>query len=304
MNEVDGSKFEHFLLNSGLYDKFEVNDEDVFNIIRTSRNEITPKFLNLYCVNCKNKSVFNYHNTEVVEVNKKVKDIVPKMSVYTAPIGSSSYNTVTKNKEENKRKDNLIEMSISIIYQCARFDCHTIIFNLGFIGNQIIKIGQYPSVGDLNYDEVSQYSKVLDRKDAQELNKAIGLSSHRVGVASFVYLRRVVERLIYRTFNENKDEIYKYSGVTEDKFKKMKVREKIKAIRKHLPVDFSTAGKSVYKILSKGVHDLEEDECIKMFPVIKELIFITLNDELRRKDEEVRRKRLKDKIGEYEGSLQ
>ena len=78
---------------------------------------------------------------------------------------------------------------------CARNN-HNVDFHFVLKGNSLIKIGQYPSLADIAIGDISQFEKALGDKRLQELNKAIGLAAHGVGIGSYVYLRRVFESLI------------------------------------------------------------------------------------------------------------
>ena len=57
------------------------------------------------------------------------------------------------------------------------------------------KIGQYPSVADLSFPELKDYRKVMSKDDDKELKRAIGLHASGIGIGSFVYLRRIFERI-------------------------------------------------------------------------------------------------------------
>lgn len=62
--------------------------------------------------------------------------------------------------------------------------------------DKIIKIGQFPSVADLVILEIVKYKSVLS-KQYREFSKAVGLFVHGIGIGSFVYLRRIIENLVY-----------------------------------------------------------------------------------------------------------
>lgn len=87
---------------------------------------------------------------------------------------------------------------------CARQKSHVIRYYF-FIDNMLIeKIGQYPSLATISNDEVAAFRTGMQDEDAREFHKAIGLAAHGVGVGSFVYLRRVFERLIGSRFEQFK----------------------------------------------------------------------------------------------------
>ena len=52
-------------------------------------------------------------------------------------------------------------------------------------------------MADISEAELRPYSKVLSAEEYRELTRAVGFTaSHGVGIGSFVYLRRIFERLI------------------------------------------------------------------------------------------------------------
>lgn len=164
---------------------------------------------------------------------------------------------------------------------CGRNPKHKLYFLFTAVGQSIQKIGQLPSIADLNLFDVQKYSKVLERIYFQELTKAIGLAAHGVGVGSFVYLRRIFEFLINEAHNTAMSE----TGWDEDSYLKARMSEKIALLRAHLP-EFLVDNKGLYSILSKGIHELDEEECLAAFPVVKVGIEIILDDKLEKSNRE------------------
>lgn len=159
--------------------------------------------------------------------------------------------------------------------QCSRNNKHMHFFLFNAEGQTIQKIGQLPSLASLNLYDVKKYSKVLEEKYFKELTKAIGLASHGVGVGSFVYLRRIFEFLIAEAHDKAKDSV----GWNESEYIGLRMNEKIAILSANLPA-FLVENKSMYSILSKGIHELSENDCLAAFPVIKVGIEIILDDKL------------------------
>ncbi len=113
---------------------------------------------------------------------------------------------------------------------------------------------------------------MLDKNTFRELTTAIGLSAHGVGVGSFVYLRRIFEGLVEEAH------LTALAGTEwdEERYGKAKMGDKIALLSAFLP-PFLVANKSMYGILSKGIHELSEDECLAAFPVVKIGIEIILD---------------------------
>jgi hypothetical protein len=144
------------------------------------------------------------------------------------------------------------------------------------ISGNIMKVGQFPSLADLQFAELGKkYDKVLAKEELRNLKKAIGLVSHGAGAGSFVYLRRIFERLIFNTYTDNAASI----NLSEVDFKRQKMMEKVETLKEFLPSQLVEM-KSVYSILSKGVHELTEDECLRYFSPIKLSIELILDQKI------------------------
>ena len=137
----------------------------------------------------------------------------------------------------------------------------------------IVKVGQYPSVADIHIGQVKQYDKVLEKPILKEFTKAIGLAANGVGIGSFVYLRRIFENLIYEVLEEAKDVI------DIEVFKVQRMDEKIDTLKDYLP-PFIVENKQIYGILSKGIHELEEEECLAYFDCMRQSIELILDERL------------------------
>lgn len=179
----------------------------------------------------------------------------------------------------------------SIVFKCQRYDDEiTILVYHDYDNSILIKVGQYPSVADIHIGQIKQYDKVLEKPALREFTKAIGLAANGVGVGSFVYLRRIFEGLIYDAYNEAKEK----DEIDVEEFEKQRMDEKIKTLHSYLPT-FIVEHSSIYGILSKGIHELSEDECLEYFDTMRASIEMILDQrvelrEKQKKEEEVKKK--------------
>lgn len=164
---------------------------------------------------------------------------------------------------------------LSVLLRCSRNPAHQLYFMFDVEGRTLQKIGQFPSLADLNTYDVRQYSAVLSKGDFREFTKAIGLAAHGVGVGSFVYLRRIFENLVDAAYRVAKTD----SGWDDEAYLSGRMAERIQLLAGHLP-EFLVENRSMYKILSQGVHELTEDECLAAFPAIKMGIELVLDEKL------------------------
>jgi hypothetical protein len=182
----------------------------------------------------------------------------------------------------------------NITFTCARDDSHIVHFSYHLDGGSIKKIGQYPSFADIAIDESKAYTKLLPKEDIAEFHKSIGLAAHGVGIGSYVYLRRIFERLIYKRFAEYKDA----ERWSEDEFKKLRMKEKIELLADHLP-EFLVKNAKIYSILSLGVHELNEADCLAFFPILRQSTVWILEQDKKKREELAQEKALQQAIEKF-----
>lgn len=172
---------------------------------------------------------------------------------------------------------------------CRRKENDILVFYVTKIDDGYIKVGQYPSLADIQFAEIGKkYDKYLEREDVREYKKAIGLAAHGVGAGSFVYLRRIFEKLILQTFQDNKEKI----SIEDADFIYQKMEDKIKLIKEYLPEELIEMG-GLYGVLSKGVHELSEDVCLEYFPILKLAIELILESKINSEKEKERKEEVK-----------
>lgn len=182
----------------------------------------------------------------------------------------------------------------NLIIQCARHDQHVITFNLRIRNKAIQKVGQFPSFADIANDESKQFLSVLSVEDAREFHKAIGLAAHGVGIGAYVYIRRIFERLIQSRFEEWKER----EGWADEHFQKMRMGERIDLLKEHLP-NFLVKNKKLYSILSLGIHELNEKDCLGFFSIIRLSTIFILEEDKRKKEELAQRDLVEKEISRY-----
>lgn len=158
---------------------------------------------------------------------------------------------------------------------CSRVHDHVFYFSFRVSGRVLSKMGQSPSLADLEQGKLQQYRKVLPQHDYAELTRATGLASHGIGIGSFVYLRRIFERLV----EEAHQLAAKDDDWNEDTYGKARMDERIGLLRLHLPA-FLVEQRALYSILSVGIHSLSEEDCLSYFPVIQAGIELILDQKV------------------------
>lgn len=139
------------------------------------------------------------------------------------------------------------------------------------------KIGQFPSIADFHISQIKKYDKILSKDRLKEFTRAIGLAANGVGIGSFVYLRRIFEELIEEAHKKAKiDTDHEWD---EETYNKQRMAEKIEILKHHLPA-FLVENKILYSILSVGIHNLKEDECLAYFETVKVGIELILDEKV------------------------
>lgn len=219
-------------------------DQKIYNLLRYSGT------IDAYCIWCNSESIFDAKEYFQYE-----------------------YNTV-----QWRYGPDFIRSS----YECTRNRGHRYYIYFRHTEQSIVKIGQYPSIADFQIPQAEKYRTILGEDRYKELTKAIGLAAHGVGIGSFVYLRRVFEKLIEDAHKEAATKKF-----SEKKYLNSTMKDKIKMLKKYLP-EFLVENSILYGILSKGIHELDESECLKFFDTIRIGIEQILDEKLNQQEKELK----------------
>lgn len=260
-----------FLLNEPMYEETPFEGEQTWNAIDLLYH---PTTYDSYCPKCGKETTFQIVAPALPDQYKR----------------NIEFEQVQHQMGVTPNIPALEKTVYQVVAQCARQSSHLQRF-LFLVDARVLKdmkgkptlqhfiqkIGQYPSFADLNLYKVKRYSPVLSRRLLGELNRAIGLASHDVGVGAYTYLRRVFEALI-----EEAHQIASASdGWDEEAFLRSRMAERIALLKSHLP-SFLVEHPGMYALLSKGIHELTEDECLEHFHTLRIAIELILDENLER----------------------
>ena len=270
--------FLRWIADAGLYSPFRVDDAGVMALAIL----MNQKNLNVdcYCPGCAEATVYK---------NLITTKLLPEVPITSRVSVSPQYNSY-----QSFLSDSLTDMT----FRCARENSHTlrVILTLEFDdegGCAITKIGQFPSKLDLISSDIRKYAK-SDPHDARELNSASICASAGFHVAAFVYLRRIFERRLEIAHEAAKGD----SDWDESAYdpKTMRMEDRIAALRNHLP-EFLVQNRKIYGILSKGIHELIEADCLEAYSTMEVGITLIL-------DEELEKRKKADKLTAVSGDLE
>ncbi len=186
----------------------------------------------------------------------------------------------------------------SLWFACSRDANHRAFFVFRAHEGVLQKIGQYPSIADLATPDLQKYRPIIGNERFRELTRGVGLASHGVGIGAFVYLRRIFESLI----EEARNVAATNPDWDQPSYERARMDEKIAVLKQHLP-SFLVENRTLYGIMSRGIHTLPESECLSAFPIVKLGIELILDEKLEQYEREQKIDQAKSSITALGGSL-
>lgn len=295
--------FADFLLQKGLYDTIEIEKSNIQHLIDLIAGKVP---ISCYCKECKDQRVFHMKPMEFLLGKRDGGPYSGMLADELQQVQTSWRANVTKAKnnalvpEWKWSVQRYLEKTRVMVfpYICTMNPNHRLDFVVRTDGNTMTKIGQYPTVADLSFPELDEFKKAIDETSRKELGKAIGLYAHGVGVGSYVYLRRIFERIL----DNAKTEAEQAGVIDLSGYNEMKVAERIRLLKDQLP-PMINSNPVFYSIISKGIHELSEDECLQYFPVLKEAIFLILRQTAQKKAMQAAAKRLHTELSSIASTL-
>lgn len=265
--------FAEFLQTAGLYTSKEIREDNITDLIELLKGNVK---ISVYCKGCKKERVFSMKPIKYYFETGPEGD----EEIHCASLGEEIellqnmiFSTKNRQKKSPAEEWKWINRQIAdatrlmkLEYICSMDEKHHLDYIVLTTDNSMMKIGQYPSTADMTFPELDAYKNVISKEDRKELGTAIGLFANGVGAGSYVYLRRILERLIYQA-KTNAGDI-----VDDEDFEQARTAERIKMLEGYLP-EILIKNTTIYGILSKGIHELSEEDCRKYFPVVKECIY-------------------------------
>ena len=292
------------ILKTPPYQGFNINDDNYYEILRL---EFYNRTIDCFCQICNKESTFrrikiflpliaNSVNSKEFDFSIEIED---KQNLPEFLLFPQTNNNKVRFINMPVKAYALEERYFNIEFKCTRCNSQKLIFFYAFDNSKLTKIGQYPSISDLEKNAIRKYEKLLGKEKSSELNNAIRLFANGSGIGSFVYLRRIFEYLIETAHEEAKkttnwdDNAYDISRRIEDK---------VKLLKDYLP-PFLIENRKVYLVLSKGIHEWTEDECLSYFDPIKIIIELILDQRIEHKERMNKEKEAKNRLSKIIGEI-
>lgn len=146
----------------------------------------------------------------------------------------------------------------------------------GDVPVKLTKHGQYPSLRDFQLGDIAELEEAMTSAQRREYVQAITTAANGFSVAACVYYRRVFESLLVSASEEHMAE---HSMADWPEFKIAKTDVRINLLSDRLPA-FLSEHPEIYGLLSKGVHELTEEQCAAELPILRAAMELILKDRL------------------------
>ena len=155
------------------------------------------------------------------------------------------------------------------------------------------KIGQNPSMLSIKGFDFSKYEKILNRFNAYEdYKKADFSNAEKFYVGAYAYLRRIFEKMINYYMGERVTEIEGSS-----------MENKIDSVKEKFDPRVRKLIKNLYGILSKSIHELDEEDSKDFYEKLKAVIDMQLEYIFTEEEKEKQSKDLESVIGKITNSV-
>lgn len=259
-------------VNKGLYETVYEGDQRRRCVLEIKNDTASYR---AYCIQCNSMSVFKAESQNVAQIH------VPVVGHYETPKDDTRF---------------YCDIDFGKRLHCAMCGMFMSVY-FKVIGNKVVKVGSYPSTADLDRGKLISENSIPKSRIPKELATAIGLKAHGVYIGAYAYLRRVYETLI-----ESARKKAEQDGVLAENFETMRIKEKIKALSDYLP-EYMVETRDAYGILSKGIHELSEEDCKTGYDVLYNLIVLILEDQEERRKKELRKKDISNAINILNGKF-
>ena len=288
--------FSQFLQTKGLYDSMDITEENIQELVDLLNGDVR---ISAYCKQCKSERVFTMKPVVCYAMDRgeyeqiEVSNIIYEAQKFYCSTSPNPLSTMLTQSSDIAREKSRI---IVLEFVCAMDNSHHLDYVVLTDNSIFRKIGQYPSVADLAFPELDKYNKVMSENDRRELGKAVGLFANGIGIGSYVYLRRILERLLEKVKADAGD------TVDSNMFKQARMGEKMKMLQDYLPKTLAD-NPSIYGILSKGIHELSEKECLSYFIVVKDCLLMIFDEWAREKEKSKKEESIRSELSRIASKL-
>lgn len=261
-----------YFLETPLYDPIGVGPEDANAILEL---QFFDRTVDAFCLWCETQSVFDslpdFVEVRVGQGRRKAQSLsqVRKTSGVYVPSGNRVI-------ELTPPKYAVLPRRFENRFVCARCRLQALVFYSDLSDGHLRKVGQLPALADLHLPDLQPYRGILSAARYGELARGIGLAAHGIGIGAFVYLRRVFESLVEEAHVQASEDNDDWD---EDAYLHGRMADRIRLLDQYLP-EFLVENRALYSVLSLGVHELTEEDCLAHFEVVRAGIELILDEKI------------------------
>jgi hypothetical protein len=198
---------------------------------------------------------------------------------------------------QNMASETRMAFDDTIRFHCTFDNAHQVRLFAVLQEGVIEKCGQKPSYAELAQVEDRELTKNLSEQDRREYYKAVGLAAHDTGIGAYTYLRRIFENLVFSRFDQNKAA----NKWKDEDFYKLRMTERISFLKDYLP-PLLVKNSATYSIVSDGIHNLTEEECLNFFPTLRSGMLLILQEADELKERQKREAEFVSSVAAYSSS--
>ena len=289
---------QEMIINMPMYDSFSFRlfDEEAkipTKVSKEAREQLIALFftdkVDIRCVECGKDYAFNVEH----DISKHNKE----HSLFMVHLGAG-YNYCGFDSESVVKSiitpPILDEGIIHYVFECTMNDNHyqtaDFLYEIdnGFV--TIRKIGQKPLYSDLKNNHSNEYKKILEKYDSfNDYRSYEQCASRNLLAGACTYLRRIFEKMISVKIKE--------SDLSKEEIKKAAhIEDRIKLVKDKFDKDIQDDLNNSYSLLSKGIHELDNDEIQTFYKLILEVVNVQLESEKEEKERAEKMKKLRSEI--------
>jgi len=251
---------EDLLVNKRLNQAVRISMDDFDELeIYLSRENFGKTAIQCFCPYCGIKRKLIFVDREIFSIGGAFKVL-------------SQYNEVSSLKNDKKKLlDYYCNHYHTLFFQCQKDKSHFIAFHLILTPTLICKVGQFPCFESMTQVSIEKYKPILGDL-YYDFNTAIVLYGLNLGIPSIVYYQKVLEKIIMRQFIKYSEKL----DVSIDDFAHKRFDDKLAVLEGYIPAPL-IQNKNAFIIISKSIHELNENECKAQIPCLREGLELILD---------------------------
>ena len=146
---------------------------------------------------------------------------------------------------------------------------HKVIFHFQVEEQQLLKVGQYPSIAAIHYGELLHYADALGEQGLHDLHHADALSANSNSLGAYIYLRKLFETQLQMAYVQAQAR----PGWQAPGYADASIAAKVALLAQHLPA-YLVQHPALYALLDLPVTELTEATCHRHYEALKTAVLL------------------------------